>query len=271
MRTTTLQWARFYVHEKKWSVIPLKHQGKEPDFNVISSTWKPYTERFPTDGELEYWFGGDTHRNIGVVTGSISSLIVVDFDDEVSAEEFIQATKETSNPLIGHAVKTGNGLHLYFHCTENVRTSSFLLNDKRHHIKAYNSYVVAPPSLHPSGLYYEWQTFVDVNHSETNHAELVDFLIHNVGVEFTTAGRVDRPLNWASELCQEISQGGRNESAAQLCGLLINKFPYDPGFIHGIMKAWNEYYCVPPLPDNELDNLVKNEYLRYGPKEPVRK
>jgi len=69
----TLEWARYYV-SKGWSVIPLKPGDKVPAIE-----WKQFQKRIATDGEVTEWFKGGK-RNIGIVTGSISGLAVVDVD-----------------------------------------------------------------------------------------------------------------------------------------------------------------------------------------------
>ncbi|MEW6215599.1 MAG: bifunctional DNA primase/polymerase, partial [Nitrospirota bacterium] len=67
---TTLEWAKWYV-SKGFSVIPIKHKGKEP---AIFS-WKGYQDKLPTNEELVEWFGNNSKNNIAIVTGKISNIV----------------------------------------------------------------------------------------------------------------------------------------------------------------------------------------------------
>jgi len=80
--------------------------------------------------------------------------VVVDIDGEQGAIEWAEL-------LGGYGVgcdarwvaKTGRGLHLWYTCF--TPTGSIKLGSKLD-LKGQNSYVAAPPSLHPDGHTYEW-------------------------------------------------------------------------------------------------------------------
>src|SRR4030066_861832 len=69
--------AREYV-SRGFSVFPLQENGKKP----AVPSWKEYQTRKTTDAELVTWFGNGNpnNYNIGIVTGAISGITVVDFD-----------------------------------------------------------------------------------------------------------------------------------------------------------------------------------------------
>jgi hypothetical protein len=86
---TTLDWARDYI-KKGFSVIPLIKGGEEPPEKFAL---KEYQKRKPTDEELQQWFGNGSNFNIGIVTGEISGIVVLDLDiDGDEAIEFVQCT-----------------------------------------------------------------------------------------------------------------------------------------------------------------------------------
>ena len=71
------------------SVLPLIPKGKTPDLTALRQTtgraaWGCLRERMPTAAELRQWFGMPTaagcRRNIGIITGGPSGLVVLDFD-----------------------------------------------------------------------------------------------------------------------------------------------------------------------------------------------
>jgi len=95
---TMLEIARKYV-ARGWSVIPL--EGKIP-----SIVWKEYQARYPTDEELQRWFS-DGKKNIGIVTGKISGLSVVDcvtFCYFLGYLVFPTFLPQTSNPSLCYSL-----------------------------------------------------------------------------------------------------------------------------------------------------------------------
>ncbi len=155
--------AKYYV-EHGFSVIPLKPRSKEP---LIP--WKEYQERLPTPEELKEWFEGkDTNDvNVAIVTGRVSgNLVVLDFDSEDAFKRFYERVKKASEILLRDLsntwiVKTGKGFHVYFrlHSPDMVPRTRVRLADGID-VKGEGGYVVAPPSVHPSGCRY---SFIEVN------------------------------------------------------------------------------------------------------------
>ncbi|HDI74977.1 MAG TPA: DNA primase [Thermoprotei archaeon] len=136
--------------EKGLSVIPLRYRDKVPTIE-----WKKYQVEKPTEDEVREWFS--KRRNIGIVCGSISNnLIVVDFDNRETYRRWVANLPETLRlPLQWTwVVETGKGYHVYFYAPEVVRTKPRLKEGID--IKAEGGYVVAPPSIHPSGKQYKF-------------------------------------------------------------------------------------------------------------------
>lgn len=215
--------------------------------------------RKPTESEVKYWFDLDNpqqFRNIAVVTGAVSNLAVLDFDDEVSYKMFKDVCFTDTM-----TVSTGKGYHVYFRPDIHAKTTTFQLNGNLHHIKQEGGYVVAPPSIHYSGRTYSFTNRLDP--AFISLESVAGFLKH-IGAERYIDKREERSPTWASDLCTQITSGGRNTAAAQLTGLLIRYFKNDPGLIEGLMYAWNKTYCDPPMSDEEIKQIVRGEYLRYG-------
>jgi len=125
--------------DKGWSVIPIHPSKKLP---LIK--WKEYQSRHATEDELHNWFTQFPDAQIAVVTGSISSLIVVDADSE-DAQRFCKANNLTS-PF---AVKTTRGMHYYFtHPKHGYRkkNATNLYGVKHLDLRGDGGYVLAPPS-----------------------------------------------------------------------------------------------------------------------------
>jgi hypothetical protein len=132
-----------------WSVIPVEYGGKRP-----VKPWLEYQRRPPTLDELERWFSG-RRLNIGIVTGHVSGVFVLDADTP-EALVWAESNMEPTNLR----VRTGNGVHLYYPLSADVQ----IRNKTRIRvgaggrigldIRAEGGYVIGPGSVHPSGAIY---------------------------------------------------------------------------------------------------------------------
>lgn len=128
-----------YLANHGLTVIPLKASEKVP---IVS--WSKYQGAKPSEDDLEQWFAKFPDRNIGVVCGAGSGVVVLDVD---KPEAFHLVMPRTPT------VKTGKGLHYYFkHPGFDVGNASLPFGD----LRGDGGQVVAPPSLHPNGSTYEW-------------------------------------------------------------------------------------------------------------------
>ncbi len=137
---SNLRWAKEYK-DKGFSIIPLISKGKIP---AIES-WTEYQNRIATEDELEKWLANGSENNIGIVTGKISGIDVLDLD----SQEAVQYAKENNFPETP-LVKTGKGYHCYYLHKDGVR--NFQKRDDLPDIDlpGDGGYVVAPHSIHPS-------------------------------------------------------------------------------------------------------------------------
>src|SRR5512135_3788901 len=67
-----------YAH-RGWSVLPIKPRGKTP----LLDTWQQNQHTIATDYEIHEWFRQWPDANIGIITGRVSGLVVLDVDGDV--------------------------------------------------------------------------------------------------------------------------------------------------------------------------------------------
>ncbi len=134
--------------QRGWSIIPIVSTGKKkkPDLK----TWSPYQNQRAEEKTIRAWWGAKPQRNIGIVTGHISGLVVLDVDGE-QGRASVRGFTLPATPT----VQTGKGFHYYFaypgfHVANAVGFLPGL------DIRADGGYVVAPPSVHPSGARYNY-------------------------------------------------------------------------------------------------------------------
>ena len=153
-------------------------QKADPKFK-----WIEYTERLPTDQELESWFAnGD--MNYAVIGGKVSGdLVIFDLDDPNLLPLIFNTTVDhIRKKKLTRLVKSKKGFHLYFRDknhkgmkSKNLRNSKTPFINFEIDIKAEHGYVVGPGSLHPEGVTYE--TLCDVEPKSVDLGKMIDQLV----------------------------------------------------------------------------------------------
>lgn len=257
MKKTMLEYAELYF-SKGFSLIPVKLKQKRPAIR-----WKKYQLRKPTHDELKKWFGHKRGYGIGIVTGNISGTCILDFD---SLEAYHEAKRKglPETPT----VKTSKGRHLYLKYPDGISNLQNRVDISGFDIRGDGGYVVAPPSVHPSGFRYEWVEGKSLN--DLPLAELPEWLTR----ELRTPVHSSRHNNKQSqklvqkipfdELLQGVNEGARNHSMTRIAGWLISQgFSYEH-CLRFMLKINQKNR--PPLPPREvrtvLNSIMRKEHHR---------
>ena len=153
-----IQFAFHYASELRdrgWSLIPMR--GKVP-----AIAWSEYQSRRSSLEEVSGWFGENRAENfnIGIVTGRVSDLVVVDAD---SAEDAAFWEQQHPTPFTVMSGGDRGGRHFYFRTPphEDVR-NRVSVDGRKIDIRGEGGVIVAPGSIHPgTGKAYEWLTPIE--------------------------------------------------------------------------------------------------------------
>jgi hypothetical protein len=63
------------------------------------------------------------------------------------------------------------------------------------------------------------------------------------------------PAHWRALVHEGVAQGARNATIASLAGHLLHH-GVDPDVVLELMLSWNRQRCAPPLPDDEVAQVV---------------
>lgn len=234
MSISILDFAHGYL-AKGLSVIPLKPKDKRPAIYL----WKQFQERKPTEGEIHEWFGNGSLNNIGIVCGKVSGLAVVDLDTP-EAVRFAMDHHFPGTP----ASKTGKGYHAFFRYRDGLRNFQKRDDLPGIDLRADGGYVVAPPSVHESGVVYSWLPGRSL-------ADLPLAPFPEIILAQTPADKIS-----LEELYEGVGKGRRNDSLARLCGWWArNALTLSECMEQAI--TWNQKNS-PPLPERELEETVKS-------------
>jgi hypothetical protein len=235
-----LEWARYYVNEKKWSVIPVRPGDKKPKLG--KNEVLPYREKFATDEELQRWFS-DPKVNVGIITGKLSNLFVVDLDkskDHYQEENALLHFGDNINTPIAETPSGGN--HLYFtYPGKGITIGENILPAIDY--RGEGGYVVAPPSVNGYGNAYSWiQSLTDYTLADVPHS-FINILTNNNSVHGSFKGRCDSNVTSVTE-CDIWMDGSRDGNLFTVSNTLtLAKHPEDyiRQVLRAIVASWGEH------------------------------
>jgi hypothetical protein len=153
-----LQLARA-LWDRGLSVIPVPRPepnaraGEPGDGKVPAIAWRTYQGRQPTAAEIHGWFNA-TPQNLAVVTGAISGIVVVDADTPEALRWCVERL-----PYTPWQTQTARGFHLWYaHPGVRVPNRARIQTGTGRlaiDVRGDGGFVIAPGSLHASGVRYE--------------------------------------------------------------------------------------------------------------------
>jgi hypothetical protein len=228
-----------------YSVMPV---GK--DKRPLLKTWKPFQEKAADDAQIERWWEQFPEANIGIVTGKVSGITVVDVDTYKGGDA------KKFPPTF--TVKTGNGgYHLYYKYQPGLTISA---NAYPEHpgvdIRSDGGFVVGP---------YSVTDYIN-QHSEKKGGPYK--IVKNLPLAPFPASMFPQPkVRRKLSSLVGVATGGRNDSIASFAGKLLATAPENEweSEVWPAVERANATYS-PPLPARELrttfDSIVGKERAR---------
>lgn len=226
-----------------WSVIPIEARGKRP---LVA--WLEFQSRRAMPEEIATWYGRWPEANVGIVTGRVSGLVVVDIDARHDGASSLAALESEHGPVARtvQAATGGGGRHCYFAHPGGAVPNRVGLAPGID-LRGDGGCVVAPPSIHPSGRRYAWMP--GCGPDEVPLAPAPDW----IRSEATRKGHTQR--HWRRLVREGVAEGARNATVASLAGHLL-WHGVDPEVVMDLLLAWNRVRCAPPLEDDEVARVV---------------
>jgi len=137
--------AEYYTKELGLAIIPVG-KDKKP---LIA--WKEFQNRFPTNEEVRGWWERWPDANIGIITGGINNILVIDIDSPEGHDAIRPYIQEVEPPVC----KTTKGKHYYFHHIPGQGNLTRFLPGVD--CRGEGGYVIAPPSKVNGGPEYTWE------------------------------------------------------------------------------------------------------------------
>lgn len=234
--------------DRGWSVLPLS--GKRP----AVPSWRDFQSTRATLNQLQEWFGSG-NANVGIITGAVSGLVVVDCDTPGDAVFWRGQFPPT--PL---EVTTGRGgSHFYYRYPdgEEVCNRAGLL--QRHiDLRAQGGYVVAPPSRHPNGARYRWLGGDEYCLDEVPHFSPAWIAAEAAEAPVAATKDIRHPRNYIRSIRAVSGQGGHNQTFRAACKLRDAGLSPEEALCE--LVVWNGSNASPPWSAHELLHKVKSAY-----------
>jgi hypothetical protein len=235
-----------------WSVLPL--WGKRPALD----SWKELQSRLPTSAELKNWFADPARlpSGIGVVTGKLSGLVVVDCDSPADAAFW--RDRFPGSPLV--VATGGGGEHVYYAMPDEVeiRNRAGVLGRKID-VRGEGGYATAPPSLHPNGVPYVWQAYdASAALPSFDAAWLVDETKRARLPSSEPTGQVRNAVAYIQRIHAKAGEGGHNATFRAACKLRDAGLSTEEA-LH-VLIDWNETNASPPWSAADLVHKIRSAF-----------
>jgi len=229
--------------------------GGRPVFPCDPASKRPLTRHGFKDAstdpaQVRRWFDRQSAPMIGLVTGQVSGLVVVDAD-EPDGHDSLHSLEREHGPLpLTASVKTpSGGQHYYFAWPgEAVPCSAGRLGPGLD-VRADGGYVIAPPSRNAAGRRYEVDEQAPV-------AELPPWLARLIVAPADGERRPPTPPGEWLRIARGVPAGSRHASLARLSGYLLAR-DVDARLTAELIAAVAAR-CRPPLPESEARRIVES-------------
>jgi hypothetical protein len=227
-------------------VFPCKSREKKP------ALWNGLKGATTDPNIIAGWWRSSDY-NIGLATGERSGVFVVDIDGMDAEAELIKfVSKHGVLPRTVESI-TARGRHLFFTYPDRPIRNSASKIAPGIDVRGDGGYVLAPPSVHPSGKSYEWS--VD---SADTFATAPNWLVSAaVKPSATNGAAVAVPATQWHELIKGAAEGTRDNTITRLAGYLLCR-RVDPVMALAFLQSWNATSCTPPLPDEDIVRIVNS-------------
>lgn len=234
--------------ERGYSILPLA--GKQPD-----GPWKIRQKMRMTLGEVTHLWGGLNKNppNMGIVTGSVSDLTVVDCDNRAESEWWYRTYPRT--PLM---VKTGRGVHFYYRHGGNGNRRGVL--GRKIDIQDEGGYAVAPSSIHPKTKkpYYWVKDIEDYRLDDVPTFE-PEWIKEQVA-EIPVRDGIRNVRGYISRIIAVSGEHGHNATFRAACKCRDSGLSQEETIAE--MVLWNQTNAQPPWTVRDLLHKVKDAYTR---------
>ena len=257
MSTDAILNAAIQYANRGWRVVPLRAKDKKP--------WLPEWQHAASTDEdtIIRWWEKTPASNVGVQLGQASGIIDIEGDESTSEAEIAALFGGTIPPC--PMFKSYRSTHRLFAWSDRLPGGAVV------HIGAVEirtgnggrgAQTVFPPSVHQSGITYQWLEGCDPDSIDppTIHPDVLGKIWNLAGEETAIAKASDKPAVWRELFSGAgVPEGKRDNTllsfASHEARLSPNiEDPQEQGYLYIKIVSLNTL-CSPPLPEEDLRRI----------------
>lgn len=234
--------------KRGWYVAPVLPGAKHPYIK-----WA--TESTINEDQIRYWWNRNPGSSIAVITGEKSGIVVMDIDPRSGGHESLFEKCAEHGPLPDTLTfKTGGGgTHYVFkHPGYKVKTTSNIFPGMDS--KGDGGLIIAPPSPHSSGGFYEVMRDFPIADMPEWWAKEVKDKEPVKGVKVLTTKPFPKEKYLVSDA---IPKGDRNDSLYRIA-CAGRAYGLDRDELYTFLSEVNDMRCNPALKDAELLGIAES-------------
>ena len=239
------------------TVIPCK-----PDDKKSYIKWERYQKERSTPEEIEAWWLKWPNAMIGIVTGEISGIFVIDCDTPEGYEEIQKLFPDAL--VIPIARTPRGGWHLWFIYPVGSKITSGTGLVPGVDFRGEGGYIIAPPSVNGDGKGYTWQE--ELSLGEVEPQPVPDAIINIFKKNAYKGGTRPNPTGPYKTL-QFLTKGRRDNDLFHAANCLV-KGRCEASYIEYILEILAKN-SKPPFPQDEIKIKIQSALKRAEKKERI--
>ena len=241
--STPVAWALAYA-QLGWHVLPLEPGQKQPLGRLVPRGMLDATIDITL---IRSWWARHPNAGVGIALAQ-SGLVAVDVDPRNGGTETFEQLQRDHGSLRSDvmAFTGGGGEHHVFVVPHGHQVSLPGTLGPGVDVKA-NGYIVAEPSVHPSGRAYGWEA----------SSSPLDGVVPSPLPDWMRNLRV-RQQEAPRDGTGRVVTGGRNDHLSRRA-YLLRKSGLGIEHIEDVLLRLNADECSPPLPDDEVRQIAQRK------------
>lgn len=244
-----LDWAIYYA-KCGYSIIPVR-PDKRPWL-----AWTRYQQERADEALIRHWWDKWPQAGVGIVTGAVSGLVVVDMDTEEAHEAVDGLLPESCITPIART--QSGGYHYYFkHPGYEVGNSAGRIEHVD--VRGDGGYVVAPPTNGEKGK-YAWQNGTGMG--KVPVSDLPESLVVSLNLKNNYINNCQQK---STSVNISFEQGHRDQSLFHVANSLV-KGGMSEANMREVLAILSRQ-CKPPYPDHEIEAKIESAMTRAARRE----
>lgn len=244
---TTLYHAACQYLRAGFHPIPCAPRSKRP---LVE--WKRYQEEPPLPEELSVWWEEHPDANIALVLGR--GTFAIDLDGAEAAEVLLEA-EGIQLPEEAPRSRTASGFHVFLATPHPIpdRVALLSTNGGKPQVDVRGvGIVVVPPSVHPTGVSYQW-----IHSLSLPLPRAPEQLLHLIQMGRRGPLEAETAPTWMLGALQGVAEGQRDVVCTRLAGYFLGKgLPIE--LVEALLVETFGRRCRPPFPREDIHKCVRS-------------